>query len=591
MKSKGFTLIELLVTVSIIAILSIVGLVVFTDAQKKSRDAKRVADVDAIVKAFETNYDPVKGLYSQIGAEDFSLDQIPTAPEGTQYDVGLIPKSAAQNTIYTGFRVCARLEGNLENQCIKNLTNKCYCRDSSQGERVDEANTQFITLATAVEEGAPPVITPPAGGPTGGTFTNSACNADVNGDGAVNSVDVTITGDCFGDPLTGNCTYADIDQNGVINNTDRGYVQEQSGQSCQRDLACENFGDMNTDSKITMGDVRVIANSGSLTTDQRYIADVNFNGSGNLGSDVGSSDATQLKLYLEGTNSNITVCSSAKSNSCQNAFIASGRMGDVSGDGKVTHLDRAEASRIGSNQNSLYTGGAFTNDQKKRADTDYTGGAPNITSEDLDRITGYVNDTNPDPPPFPACSWEPFSYVFATSETMSGDIKGKATSMGITLTANDTGLTAADKICKQLADSSTVTAVRNRNWMAWLSADTGSPSTRFNQSGFSYRLVDGTTKVANNWADLTDGSLVNPLNRTENNVDTSGSSSWTNTTGTGTVDGSNSYSCGNWTSGTLTGFSIGKFGRNSDQNTTWTKYGDDVHCGANTLKRLYCFEQ
>src|SRR3989344_7319438 len=50
---KGFTLIELLVVISIIAILSIIGVTIFTQAQKSARDAKRREDVAAIQKAFE----------------------------------------------------------------------------------------------------------------------------------------------------------------------------------------------------------------------------------------------------------------------------------------------------------------------------------------------------------------------------------------------------------------------------------------------------------------------------------------------------------------------------------------------------------
>lgn len=53
MSKKGFTLIELLVTISIIAVLAAIGLVVFSTALKQGRDAKRQSDLRAIQSAME----------------------------------------------------------------------------------------------------------------------------------------------------------------------------------------------------------------------------------------------------------------------------------------------------------------------------------------------------------------------------------------------------------------------------------------------------------------------------------------------------------------------------------------------------------
>ncbi|MEA3355485.1 MAG: type II secretion system protein [Patescibacteria group bacterium] len=51
--SFGFTLIELLVVITIIGILSNIGLNTFTSAQKKSRDAKRKAHLKQLKDSFE----------------------------------------------------------------------------------------------------------------------------------------------------------------------------------------------------------------------------------------------------------------------------------------------------------------------------------------------------------------------------------------------------------------------------------------------------------------------------------------------------------------------------------------------------------
>ncbi|MCX6792388.1 MAG: type II secretion system protein [Candidatus Gottesmanbacteria bacterium] len=64
MKNKrGFTLIELLIVIAIIGILVSVSVASYSSAQKKGRDARRLADMKAVQNAFEQYYADNNGSY------------------------------------------------------------------------------------------------------------------------------------------------------------------------------------------------------------------------------------------------------------------------------------------------------------------------------------------------------------------------------------------------------------------------------------------------------------------------------------------------------------------------------------------------
>lgn len=83
-KNLGFTLFELLVSISIIAVLTAVAVVSFGGLNKKSRDAKRMADLEKIRMALEAakqigNTYPVASG-STANLTDY-LDKWPTDPK------------------------------------------------------------------------------------------------------------------------------------------------------------------------------------------------------------------------------------------------------------------------------------------------------------------------------------------------------------------------------------------------------------------------------------------------------------------------------------------------------------------------------
>lgn len=86
-KNKGFTLIELIVVITIIAVLTVVGIVSYTGTGKKSRDSRRMADLEQIRMALELYR---QGTGSTYPADEDSLvpnyiQSIPKGPKGEDY--------------------------------------------------------------------------------------------------------------------------------------------------------------------------------------------------------------------------------------------------------------------------------------------------------------------------------------------------------------------------------------------------------------------------------------------------------------------------------------------------------------------------
>ena len=79
---QGFTLIELLVVISIIAILAVIGIAIFSGAQARARNAKRREDISAIAKALEVNRSPVSIAYTSLSPTWFGGGAYPLVPAG-----------------------------------------------------------------------------------------------------------------------------------------------------------------------------------------------------------------------------------------------------------------------------------------------------------------------------------------------------------------------------------------------------------------------------------------------------------------------------------------------------------------------------
>lgn len=143
------------------------------------------------------------------------------------------------------------------------------------------------------------------------------------------------------------------------------------------------------------------------------------------------------------------------------------------------------------------------------------------------------------------------------------------------------GLAAGDAACQAEADAAGLPGT----YQAWLSDGVDSPSTRFDQGEGPYILPNGEL-VAADWADLTDGTIGNPIDVTAAGVQLFAAAVWTGTNPDGTPAPGpppSNLDCEGWTSSAATGV----YGAMNQTGSTWT-YASTQAC--TSAARLYCFQ-
>ncbi len=147
------------------------------------------------------------------------------------------------------------------------------------------------------------------------------------------------------------------------------------------------------------------------------------------------------------------------------------------------------------------------------------------------------------------------------------------------------GLAGADDKCQAEVDGP-ASIVPSGTYLTWLSDGTDSPDTRFTKSAHPYILLDGT-KIAENYTDLTDGSILNAIN-----IDSTGKALglqpfWTGTKADGTT-APLSVTCTGWKDPLP--YHKGMHGQTNMTNSSWSTMHSDHSCriGPNFL---LCFQQ
>jgi hypothetical protein len=147
---------------------------------------------------------------------------------------------------------------------------------------------------------------------------------------------------------------------------------------------------------------------------------------------------------------------------------------------------------------------------------------------------------------------------------------------------------AFDNACQNDATAAGLAGV----YKAWVSTSTTDARDRVALTDIKYQLPNGTV-IANNKADLLDGTLYAPINILANGSATTDTAVYTSTQIDGTKASTDpNYMCADWTNGQSSFTYRAYLGNAQKSDNSWTRPpGDAGYCDWAWFARVYCFPQ
>lgn len=170
-KKNGFTLIELLITIAIIAVLSAIGMVVYTSVLRQGRDSKRQSDLRSIQSALEQyqldmgfypSADGADGLNTDLGnpaSLDFTNETgNPSLPSSVKTYMNLLPKDPSDPTGVSRYKYVAN--PTTPSPC-DNLSATTRCTSYCLYTKIENLSTNDFKTCPALSPNYNFALTPP----------------------------------------------------------------------------------------------------------------------------------------------------------------------------------------------------------------------------------------------------------------------------------------------------------------------------------------------------------------------------------------------------------------------------------------------